>query len=78
MSNLLAARVAALIGLVAPCSMGMVIVVTPDAGLAANPAALAAFNRAGEAWSSKFTNNITINIAAGLTGGFAPNHIGHA
>jgi len=70
--------VAGLMGLWAPRAMAMVIVVTPDAGLSANPAALAAFNRAAQAWSSKFTNNITINIDARLTGGFAPNHIGNA
>lgn len=66
------------IGTVSVDGMAMVITVTPDAGLSANPAALAAFNRAGQAWSSRFTNPITINIAAGLTGGFAPNHIGNA
>lgn len=78
MRMLIAARLAALMGLVAPCSMGMVIVLTPDAGLSANPAALATFNRAAQSWSSKFTNNITVNIAAGLTGGFpSPNYIGN-
>lgn len=69
---------AGLMVLWAPRAMAMVIVVTPDAGLSANPAALAAFNRAAQAWSSKFTNNITVNIDARLTGGFAPNHIGNA
>lgn len=66
------------IGTVSVDGMAMVITVMPDAGLSANPAALAAFNRAGQAWSSRFTNPITINIAARLTGGFAPNHIGNA
>ncbi len=78
MSELTMALVAGVTGLVAPCVSAMVINVMPDAGLSANPAALAAFNRAGQAWSSKFTNDITINIDARLTGGFAPNHIGNA
>lgn len=74
----LATALVALFGVAALNGMAIEIVVTPDAGLSANPAALAAFNRAGQAWSSRFTNPITINIAAGLTGGFAPNHIGNA
>jgi hypothetical protein len=77
MSKLTAALVAALIGTICCRAMAIVITVMPDAGLSANPAALAAFNRAAQAWSSKFTNNITINIDARLTGGFAPNHIGN-
>ena len=77
MSKLAAALVAVLIGIVSSDGMAMLINVMPDAGLSANPAALAAFNRAAQAWSSKFTNNITINIDARLTGGFAPNHIGN-
>jgi len=78
MPKVVMALLAALLG-AAPCdALAVVINVAPDAGLAANPAALAAFNRAGQAWSSRFTNPISINITAGLTGGFAPNHIGHA
>jgi hypothetical protein len=73
------AVVAAVAGLFGPEARAMVIVLTPDSGLAGNPAALAAFNRAGKAWSSQFSNNMTVNIAAGLSGGFGdPNHIGHA
>src|SRR4051794_27946298 len=66
MRKLGAALAAAVVVIGAPCARAMVIVVTPDAGLAANPAAVAAFNRAGQAWSNIFTNNITINISAGL------------
>lgn len=70
---------ALVVGLLGPVAGAMVIVVMPDSGLSANPAALQAFNRAGLAWSGQFTNHITVNIAAGLTGGFvSPNHIGHA
>lgn len=78
MSKMVMALLVALLGAAPFEALAVVISVAPDAGLAANPAALAAFNRAGEAWSSRFSNPITINIAAGLTGGFAPNHIGHA
>jgi len=77
MCKLGAALVAAVLAWSAPCIRAMNIVITPDAGLAANPAALAAFNRAGAAWSSQFTNNITINISAGLSSDFVrPDIIG--
>jgi hypothetical protein len=67
----------ALIGLGAHWVSAMSIVVTPDAGLSANSAAMAAFNRAAQAWASKFSNNITINIAGGLSNSFAiPGVIG--
>ena len=56
----------------------MTIVITPDATLAANAPALAAFDRAGQAWSAHFTNNITINISAGLSSSFSdPTVIGN-
>jgi len=77
MSTWIAALVAAVIGWSAPAIWAMNIVITPDAGLAANPAAMAAFNRAATSWSSVFTDNITINISAGLSNSFAsPNIIG--
>src|SRR3954453_21084996 len=79
MRGLGAAMAAALLGLGTSSSLAMVIVVTPDAGLAANPAALAAMNRAAAAWSGAFTDNITINISAGLSNSFSdPNVLGHA
>ncbi|MGC4047474.1 MAG: NF038122 family metalloprotease [Armatimonas sp.] len=42
------------------------IVINPNATLSANPAALAAFNRAAAQWSSRITDNITITVDAGL------------
>ena len=42
------------------------IVLNPDAGLSANSAALAAFNRAAAQWESAFSDAITVNINAGL------------
>ncbi len=72
-----AALVAAVLGCGAHFAGAMNIVLTPDAGLAANPAAMAAFNRAASNWSGLFTNNITINISAGLSTSFvSPNIIG--
>ncbi len=50
-----------------PAPAQLVINMTPDANLAANPAALAAFNRAAQSWSSLFDNPVTINIDAGLS-----------
>jgi len=78
MSKRGAALVAAVIGWGAPQARAMIINVTPDAGLAANSAAVAAFDRAAIAWSSLFSNNITINIAGGLSNAFtSPNIIGN-
>ena len=57
---------------------GMLIVINPDATLSANAPALAAFDRAGQAWSAHFTNDITINISAGLSSSFSdPTVIGN-
>ena len=42
------------------------IVINPDATLAGNAPALAAFNRAAANWNSRFTDNITVNINADL------------
>ena len=42
------------------------ITINPGAGLAANPAALAAFNRAAASWGSLFTDPITVTINADL------------
>jgi len=55
----------------------MVIQLVPGAGLAGNAQALAAFQRAADAWDAVFSDPITITINADLTGGFAnPNIIG--
>src|SRR4051812_31215861 len=72
-----AAMTAALVALGAPWALAMDIVVTPDAALAANPAAVAAFNRAGAAWSNVFTDDITINISAGFGTFSNPSIIGN-
>jgi hypothetical protein len=53
----------------------MNIAITPDATLANNAAALAAFDRAAADWSGRFTNDITINISAGLSSSFTDPHI---
>ena len=42
------------------------IVIVPGAGLAANPAALAAFNAAAASWSQRFTDPIVVTIEADL------------
>src|SRR4051794_25314620 len=49
--------------------------ITPGAGLAANTAALAAFNRAANTWAAVFSDPVTINIDANL-GSLGPNIIG--
>jgi hypothetical protein len=46
------------------------IVIAPGASLAANAAALAAFNRAAAAWESRISDPITITIDANLGVGF--------
>ncbi len=77
MNRLVAGVAVAVFGWGGSVIWAMAIVLTPDAGLSANPAALAAFNRAAVAWSSKFTNNITVNISAGLSNSFViPGIIG--
>src|SRR4051812_1087010 len=43
------------------------IVIVPGAGLASNAPALAAFNRAALAWSSRISDPITVTINADLT-----------
>ncbi|MBV8781519.1 MAG: NF038122 family metalloprotease [Phycisphaerae bacterium] len=61
-----------------PKAQAMNIIITPDAGLSQNAPALTAFDRAANAWSSVFTNNITINISAGLSNSFSnPSIIGN-
>ncbi len=78
MRKLGAAFTVAVLGWSAPCRSAMTIVINPDAGLAANPAALAAFNRAAAEWTNAFTNNITITIDAGLSSSFSnASIIGH-
>jgi hypothetical protein len=42
------------------------IVIVPGAGLAANPAALLAFEKAAEAWEERFTDPITVIINADM------------
>ncbi len=48
------------------------IVIDPGAGLNANPAALAAFNRAAEQWEAFITDPVTVTIA----GNFTPSSTG--
>lgn len=55
------------------------IQINPGSGLAGNSAALAAFNRAAQEWSSQFANDVTVYVNADLSGGFGnPNIIGGA
>lgn len=44
----------------------LTININPDAGLSANPQALAAFQAAAAEWSNRLSDPITINISAGL------------
>src|SRR6187551_2343130 len=71
-----AALVAALWACGARCA-AMDIVITPTPELAANPLAVDAFNRAANAWSSLFSNNITLHIDGGLSSTLDPGVIGH-
>jgi hypothetical protein len=50
----------------APAAQATPINIIPDAGLAANTAALAAFNRAATTLGSRFSDPITVNINANL------------
>ncbi len=53
------------------------IQINAGSSLASNTQALAAFNRAATNWSSRFSDNITVNISADLNNTFAnPNIIG--
>ena len=55
------------------------IQINPGAGLSGNSAALAAFNRAAQEWSSRFANDVTVYVDADLSSGFGnPNTIGQA
>lgn len=55
------------------------IQINPGSGLAGNSAALSAFQRAAEEWSSQLVGDVTIYVDADLSGGFAnPNTIGGA
>jgi hypothetical protein len=49
--------------------------IIPGSGLSGNSAALAAFNRAAAHWMAYFSDPVTININADLTGGFASANI---
>ncbi len=75
----IAALVAALAvgqSLAGQAGAAMIININADAGLASNPAALAAFNAAAAEWSSRFSDNITVNITASLASLVNPNIIG--
>ncbi len=68
-----------LIGATSTPARAAAIVINPDAGLAANASALAAFNRAATYLGSMFSDAVTVNIAAGLSNAFGnPNIIGSA
>lgn len=54
------------------------VVINPGAGLSANAAALAAFDRAALQWSSRFSDPITVTINANLANLGNPNVIGQA
>lgn len=55
----------------------LTILINPGTELAANPTALAAFDRAAMEWSSQITNNVTIYVDANLSSTFTnPNIIG--
>ena len=53
----------------------MVIAINPDSGLAANAAALAAFQRSADSLDALFTDPIMVNINAGLSTGFSNANI---
>jgi hypothetical protein len=55
---------------------GFHIELMPDAGLAANPAALAAFRRAAAQWEAVISSPVTVTIAAGLANLGDPDLIG--
>ncbi len=52
------------------------ILINPGTELAANPDALAAFDRAALEWSSMITNNVTVYVDANLSAISNPNTIG--
>ena len=54
----------------------LVIQLNPDAGLATNPQALAAFERAAAEWETAISSPVTIYIDAGLAAVTDPNVIG--
>jgi hypothetical protein len=56
---------------------GFDIVINPTPGLAANPAALAAFERAAQLWEARIADPITVTIDAGLAA-LAPGVLGQA
>jgi hypothetical protein len=67
---------AGVIGVVTQRGLAMVIAVTPDATLAANPASLAALNRAAAEWATLFSNSVTVNISAGMSALSNPSDTG--
>src|SRR5262249_46569308 len=52
---------------IAPASGSMVITLNAGSGLSSNSAALAAFQRAANAWASLFSDSINVRISADLT-----------
>ena len=66
------------VGQSARASGNFTITIQPEAGLAANPDALAAFNRAANEWSSQITSAFPVNIVidAGMVNLGASNVIG--
>jgi hypothetical protein len=56
----------------------LIINIQPGANLAANAAALAAFNRAGNQWEALFSDNVTVNINAEIANLGSPTIIGQA
>ena len=52
------------------------ILIDPGAALAANPLALAAFNRAASTWGTLLTDPVTVTITANLVSLANPNVIG--
>src|SRR5207253_2874967 len=49
-----------------PAAGQLIINIVPGSGLSNNPVAVAAFNRAAQQWSSRFTNPVTVTITADL------------
>lgn len=57
-------------------TQALTINLLPNADLASNSAALSAFQRAASLWEARFTDPITVNITAGLSGTMPAGTIG--